>query len=101
VQVAVDANPLMAALLGGRAAQILALAGIDFVTTEQTIWEVRKYFPRLADQLHVPEDVLLATLEAAPIRTLHPSQYDHARAAATRAIAARDPKGVNAPENWE
>jgi predicted nucleic acid-binding protein len=93
-RIAVDANPLLAALLGARAAEILSLPEIDFVTTERTIWEVRKYLPRMARKLGISEEELLAVLEASPIRTIHPSHYARAQAMAAAAVSARDPRDV-------
>jgi len=42
LEVIVDANPLVSALLGGRALSIL-LDFFRFVTTERTTWEVKRY----------------------------------------------------------
>jgi predicted nucleic acid-binding protein len=88
----VDANPLMAALLGGRAAQIFALAEVDLVTTETTIWEVRRYLPQLALKLNCDEPDLLAALGILPIRVIPGYRYRHALPTALTAIGQRDPK---------
>lgn len=88
----VDANPLMAALLGGRAAQIFVQAEVDFVTTETTIWEVRRYLPQLALKMNCDEQDLLAALEGLPLRVIPSYRYRHALPTALTAIGQRDPK---------
>lgn len=93
-RLAVDANPLMAALLGGQAAEILERCSFEFLTTERTIWEVRKYFPLLATRTGLTETVLLETLERLPIATVPPEQYHHALPGARALIERRDPKDV-------
>jgi hypothetical protein len=46
--IVVDANVMLSALLGGYAAHLLVNPAAQFVTTERTTWEVKKYIPRVA-----------------------------------------------------
>jgi predicted nucleic acid-binding protein len=49
--VAVDANILLSALLGGKPSIILFDGKYQFVTTKFTLEEVKKYLPRLERKL--------------------------------------------------
>ena len=56
----VDANVFISALLGGRAAELLFDPRFELLTTERTTWEVKKYLPELSDYTErSPADLLL------------------------------------------
>ncbi len=87
---AVDANPIIAALLFGKAGGIFRSADTRFVTTERTIWEVRRCFPMIRAKCGTSEELLLRDLEELPITAFHPREYDAALARARRLIGSRD-----------
>lgn len=90
--VAVDANILLSALLGGKPSSILFDARYTFVSTEFTLSEVRKYIPRLSKKLQLDEKILLTMLDMLPIVSYPQSSYRATLAKAQKMISARDPK---------
>lgn len=92
---AVDANPLLSALRGGKARMILFSGKFNFMTTEHTIWEVKKYIPELAMQSDLPAGEIFYAFDHFPIITMPPVMYDERRQQAEELIAHRDPKDVD------
>lgn len=92
---AVDANALLSALIGGRARDILLKGSGQFVTTEQSLAEVREYLPRLAAKYHLNAELLSAVLVTLPVdvrgRDSYAEQLDEAR----QRIGSRDPNDVD------
>jgi predicted nucleic acid-binding protein len=73
--VAVDANILLSALLGGKPSFILFDGKFQFVTTKFTLEEVKKYLPRLEKKIGVSKEELLSLLEDLPIKTYNRNFY--------------------------
>ena len=67
LELAVDANPLISALLGGQALKLLYSPLFLFVTTELTTWKVKKYIPEIAERLEISEIEMLETFEDFPL----------------------------------
>jgi hypothetical protein len=65
--VVVDANILISALLGGKPHRILFDSRFQFITTERTTWEVKRYIPLLAKKLGLAELEILSAFESLPI----------------------------------
>ena len=93
--IAVDANPLLATLLGGKARAVLFSRKFIFITTEHTVGEVEKYLPKFSVQIGIPESELFSAFHRFPITAIHPSLYDEMRKQAEELIAHRDPKDVD------
>lgn len=93
--VTVDANILMSALLGGQPYRLLLDLPFSFITTERTIWEVKRYIPFLAKKLRSHESDLLTVLESLPIVAYQERDYQHKLVQAGEQIAARDPKDTD------
>lgn len=93
--IAVDASPILSALLGGKSLEILYSDRFRFITTERIIWEVKKYIPEVAKKLGVKDTTLYYALENFPILTLQPREYDKQRGLAEKLIAHRDRKDVD------
>ncbi len=93
--IAVDANPLLSALRGGRAESALLSDKFIFVTTEHTTWEVKKYIPEISAKSGVLESELFYMLDRYPIISIPPFIYDEKRQQAEALIASRDPKDVD------
>jgi predicted nucleic acid-binding protein len=90
----VDANPLMSALLGGRADQIIATGFFELYSTQYTLFEVAKHLPRLAELLQCPELQLFEAFERLPVEACQPSVYADQEDRATALIGARDERDV-------
>jgi predicted nucleic acid-binding protein len=92
--VIVDANPIISALLGGSARQVLFAANFKFYSTQFTLFEVAKYLPRLAQRLDRRELDLFREFELLPITACQPVQYETQLGNATELIGSRDGKDV-------
>ena len=77
IQVVVDANRVMSALLGGLALQLLYDLRYQFIIPERTTWEVKRYLPMLAGKSGVPESVLLLAFEQMPLEAVGDRHYMH------------------------
>lgn len=93
--VAVDANIILSALLGGKPSVILFDSRFDFITTDFTLSEVEKYLPRFARKLHLPITELETAVQLLPIHTYHKSFYSHQLITAEKLIGHIDPKDVD------
>ena len=68
----VDANPLLSALLGGRAREILFNGRPAFFSPQTTLFEVEKYLPFVAQKLDRPELDLFREFELLPVTAVQP-----------------------------
>lgn len=73
--IAVDANIILSALLGGKPSSILFDPRFHFVTTRFTLEEVEKYMPRLAKKLNLPEKSFRELLHKLPILAYSKKYY--------------------------
>lgn len=92
--VVVDANIILSALLGGKPSNILFDGRFQFVTTEFTLKEVRKYLPRLEKKLGVSREKLLSLLEVLPLKIYPKNFYKGRLKEAEEIIANIDRKDV-------
>ena len=90
----VDANPLVSALLGGRADRIIATGLFRLHSTQFTLFEVAKHLPRLAQLLGCPELQLFQAFEHLPIEAYQPSVYADHEGRAMSIIGPRDERDV-------
>ena len=91
-----DANVLLAAVLGGRARDVLRHPGIDeFLTPEVTLAEVQEYAVILARKRRLSLDILLLAVAALPVTVVEQAVYSSSLAQARRLIAKRDPDDVD------
>ena len=65
--IAVDANPIISSLLGGRARIVLFSRQFESITTEHTTWDVKKYVPQFSARTDIPEKELHQNLVRMPI----------------------------------
>jgi predicted nucleic acid-binding protein len=92
----VDANPILAALLGGQARRIFFEAPIlEFAVPELVLSEVRKHLPRLALKLGTVPAFLEYALDLLPLRPYPARTYRDSIAEARRRIERRDPDDVD------
>jgi predicted nucleic acid-binding protein len=95
-RLAVDANPILSALLGGQARRVFFESTIrEFAVPERVISEVQRYVPRLAQKLGVEEAFVEYALELLPLRIYPARRYARAVREARRRIERRDPTDVD------
>jgi predicted nucleic acid-binding protein len=95
-RLAVDANPILSALLGGQARRVFFESAIgEFAVPERVIGEVRRYVPRLAQKLGVEQAFLEYALNLLPLRVYPARRYARAVRDARRRIERRDPTDVD------
>lgn len=90
----VDANPLIAALMGGRAEDILLSPLFSFHSTQHTLFEVQKYVPRMAAKLGIREQELLEAYNLLPVVAYQPVTFESHIEQAKSLIEARDQNDV-------
>ena len=91
----VDANPLLSALLGGRAREVLFSGKITCVSSQHTLFEVEKYLPHVAKRIGRNELDLWREFQLLPVIAVQPREYDLGLKRATELIGQRDPKDVH------
>lgn len=91
----VDANPILSALLGGKAKQLFLDAGIsEFAATESALDEVHYYIPKVAQKLEVNSAFVRFTLDLLPLTVYEPKSYRRSMKKAKLQIAHRDPQDI-------
>jgi len=91
----VDANAILATLLGGSARRIFFETSIrEFAVPASVIDEVRAYLPRLAGRLDASPMLLEFALDLLPLRVYSRSAYARTISDARRRIERRDPDDV-------
>jgi predicted nucleic acid-binding protein len=90
----VDANPLLSALLGGWAREILFQKRLAFFSPQTTLFEVEKYLPLVAQKLDRAELDLFREFELLPVTAVQPHVYESELSRASQLIGWRDPKDV-------
>lgn len=93
-----DANPLIAVLLGGAAVRVFLgypdRVG-EFAVAEPTLEEVRGFLPELARELGEDPERLRLVLALLPLEPYPRQAYEAHREEAERRIAQRDPDDVD------
>ena len=90
-KLAVDANPILCALIGGKARSVFIDADhISFYTTLFNFKEVEKYIPTLASKRTLPLDDLYLALYTLPISVCDVEFYKDTLKKAERLIGERD-----------
>jgi predicted nucleic acid-binding protein len=96
MKLAVDANILLSAIIGGRSNLVLTHPEIqEALTTEHTFAEVEEYAVVLAKKKRLPSDILLLALAALPVTVVNRSRYAKTIPEATKRIGLRDPDDVD------
>jgi predicted nucleic acid-binding protein len=91
----VDANPLLSALLGGSAREVIFSGKFAFYAPQHTLFEVEKYLPRVARKLGQSEADLFRAFGLLPVIACQPRDYDSHVPQAEGLIGPRDPKDVH------
>lgn len=94
-KLAVDSNPILSSIIGGRAKDIFwETENIQFYTTHQNFLEVYKYIPILAKKRTLSPKTLLLNLHLLPLKVSEEGDYSNGIEKARRLISWRDPKDV-------
>ena len=95
-KLAVDANPILSAIIGGKATSVFLNADhISFYTTLFNFREVEKYIPTLASKRSLPLDDLYLALSTLPISVCDVEFYKATLREAERLISDRDPDDIH------
>ena len=92
VTVVVDANPIISALIGGASTEVFFDRRFNFVTTEFTLNEVRKYIPVISEKSGVKSEKILVALSFLPLTTVPEGDYGQNIPEADGMIGAIDKK---------
>lgn len=96
MQLVADANVLLSAVIGGRAALVLRHEQVEQVFTPAAAYdEVFEYLGPLAKKKRLQLDTLLLTLAALPVTVVERSEYERHLPDAQRRIGKRDPDDVD------
>lgn len=108
MRIVVDANVFLSALISERTRRIFLIDEFEFLTTERTTWEVKKYIPEFAFKLakklkkegienivNQLELSLFTIFDNLPIIALQERDYQSKRSLAKELISQRDPKDVD------
>jgi len=91
----VDANPILSALLGGKAKQLFFESGLtEFAVADTAIEEVRRYLPQMAEKLGVSLEFPVYALDLLPLTICSRTIYRRALKTSRIQIAQRDPGDV-------
>ncbi len=93
IVIAVDANPIISALIGGFAREVLFFHNFEFITTEYTLLEVKKYIPYICKKTGVSEDLLKILLQRVLVKIYSFEKYSSFISQAELLIS--DPKDVD------
>jgi len=94
-KLAVDASPILLAVIGGSALKGFWDARISLYTTASTLREVLEYAPRLAEKADIPLQEALASLSLLPLTVYGRSFYKSKLPEAHELIGKRDPDDVD------
>lgn len=91
---AVDANCLLSALLGGRSREVVFSQEFILYSPQTTLFEVAKHLPWLAGKLRRPEIDVFQEFQLFPVIACQPNDYDHCVDQASNLIGQRDPLDI-------
>ena len=96
MQLVADANVLLSAVIGGRAALVLRHERAEQIFTPAVGYdEVFEYLAPLAKKKRLRLDTLLLALAALPVTVVERSEYEEQLPEAKRRIGRRDPDDVD------
>lgn len=92
--IAVDANAMLSAIIGGNARYVFANSQYRFITT-QNVWdEVLEYLPVLALKKKLSVSLLTTASKLLPLEIIPESEYASRIAEAQMLVGERDPDDV-------
>lgn len=93
--IVVDANVILSALLGGSARFILFKREFEFITTDFTVEEVKKYLDVVAAKSRVSKKEIMRALSLLPIKAYPSNFYRTTLKKAKGLIGSIDPKDID------
>ena len=75
ITIAVDANEIISSLLGGVSREIFFDSSFKFITTEFTIYEIKKYLPHISEKSDVNVRDIIEALDLLPIEIYKENFY--------------------------
>lgn len=94
-KLAVDANPILSAIIGGKAREIFLTKNTLFYTTVFNFKEVEKYIPILASRRGIPAEDLYMALSMLTLYIYDAGSYKNRINQANKLIEKRDPKDIH------
>lgn len=94
ITIIVDANPIISAFIGGISKDILFDKRFEFITSEFTLKEVKKYIPLISKKSGVVEERILFALSLLPLKVYSEIQYNGKIKEAKELIEYRDREDV-------
>lgn len=95
-KLAVDANPILSAIIGGNAGRVfLHAANASFCTTFFNYHEVERYIPILSSKRDIPIEDLFLALSMLPLAVYDEEFYKGKIERAKKMIAKKDPGDVH------
>jgi predicted nucleic acid-binding protein len=91
VRLVADANVLLSAVTGGRAALVLGRPDLaEILTTASALSELQAYVEPLARRLRLPLDTVLLAVATLPVAVVEPNEYEASVDEARRRMGRRD-----------
>jgi predicted nucleic acid-binding protein len=91
----IDANPIVSALIGGKAGRIIERELFRLHSTLQTVVEIERNLPYISEKFKIPYSLLQSSLAVIPIKLHRLEDYVDSMEGAAKKIAPRDPKDVD------
>ena len=95
IKIIVDATPIISALIGGVSREILFDPTYDFITTEFTINEVKKYVSYISKKSKMPLEQIKEALELLPLTIYNQNFYSEKIENAKKLIEHKDEKDID------
>ena len=95
IKVVVDATPIISALIGGISRNIFFENKFNFISTEYTMKEVKKYLPLISEKSGIAEKEIHEALSLLPIKTYSRKNYSSQIIRADEIIGKMDKKDVD------
>ncbi|MBS1262952.1 MAG: hypothetical protein MAG715_00117 [Methanonatronarchaeales archaeon] len=95
IEIVVDANVFISALIGGSTRDLLFDSRFGFMTTEFTVGEVEKYVPEIAEKAGVSEELVEEMFGLIPLDVVGRERYGDAMERASKMVADIDEKDVD------
>lgn len=93
-KLAADANVILSAVAGKAALQVFLMEGIEIVTTEFNVSEVREYIGVIAAKYHLSEEILESQLKLLPLLIYQQKFYADILDNASKQLAKGDKDDV-------
>ena len=95
IKIIVDATPIISALIGGASREIIFDTTYDFLTTEFTINEVKKYISYISKKSKTPLDQIADALNLLPLIIYNKEFYKEEIEKAKQLIEHKDKKDID------